>query len=346
MRLLLPLVTLGCAIAPTSSFRAPDPLPPNLMPKIIGENQKSRHLLTNIKTISGKERALNTCMNIRAAHIQWFFRRATASLHNINWNNITQTIDARLLTELTDAELRYPVYYDKVLVHGMSPLSREQAQAEAPTMDALSIVLAGRVSLYDLSMQILLDQDFTKALHPEALRIMDIGCGTGGLSRKLFSAHSNQIQHFYGVDASPYKLAKFFQATPEADRSRLSLLHMLGENLHNVKDNSMDRVVISFLFHELPQGVCRKIIKEAWRVLKPNGSLHIIDMDNQNPRIQNLASTNIDNWLIEPYMDSFLKMDFQTTLARLNFTHVNIVALDETPIAGIYARKPSSTKPI
>jgi ubiquinone/menaquinone biosynthesis C-methylase UbiE len=116
---------------------------------------------------------------------------------------------------------------------------------------------------------------------------------------------------------------------------------MLGENLHSLENNSADRVVMSFLFHELPQIACRKILNEAWRVLSPGGTIHIIDMDHRNPRIKKLGSTSVGNWLMEPYMDSYLKMDIQAMLLRLNYTDVNRVTLESpAPIAGYTGRKP------
>lgn len=299
---------------------------------------------SNLEPIAGKDRVLNHCTKKRAHTLQWLFRRSTACVFKIDWSNINKEIDPELVQRLTNDKLGPIAYYRNAFVHGMDALSAEQAQSEEPSMSTLSLALAKGVSLYDLSMQILEQQNFIdsdRASQSTGFRVVDIGCGTGSLTKKLLATHADRIQHIDGVDASPYKLAKFYDSIPANDLSKVSLHHLLGENLDSLESNSADRVLISFVFHELPQGVCRKILNEARRVLSPGGTIHIIDMDNTNPRIKKLGSTNVANWLIEPYMDSYLKMDIQNTLSRLNFTDVDRLTLESpAPIAGFTGRKP------
>ncbi len=353
MRTKLPLTVLGLGLgAAAYGFSTPDPLRPKKLPqtpsnKLSDSRSFQRGSKSTLKTISGKDRILNDDTKNRAYSMQWLLRKSTACFFNIDWSRINKEIDPELVKRFTDDKLRSPAYYSKALVHGMSPLSAEQAQAEEPSMSILSLALANGVSLYDLSLEILKGQNFIDSDRPSpstGLRVVDIGCGTGALTKKLLATHADQIERVDGVDASPHKLANFFESIPVDDRSKVSLHHMLGENLHSLENNSADRVVISFVFHEMPQGVCRKILSEAWRVMRPGGTIHIVDMDNQNPRIKNLGSTNVENWLIEPYMDSYLKMDIQAILSRLNFTDVHRVTLESpAPIAGFTGRKPSST---
>lgn len=347
MRTKLPLMVLGFGAA-ASGFSAPDPKQPqnpnNNLLKSLPFHPRSK---SKRETIPGKDRVLNDCTKKRAASIQWIFRKSTACIFKVDWSNIEKEIDPDLVQIFTDDKLRPPDYYNKALVHGMGPLSSEQAQAEEPSMSMLSLALANGVSLYDLSMQIIQKQNFidpTRPTQSTSLRVVDIGCGTGTLTQKLLATNADQIEHLHGVDASPYKLAKFFKSTPANDLSKVSLHHMLGENLHSIEDRSIDRVLISFVFHELPQTVCRKILNEAWRVLTPGGTIHIVDMDNKNPKIKKLGSTSVNNWLLEPYMDNYLKMDIQGTLSRLNFTNVSRLTLESSaPIAGFSGRKPSCT---
>ena len=278
--------------------------------------------------------------------MQWIFRRSTACIFHIDWTDIDKEVDPNLVERFTDETLSLPAYYRKVLVHGMSPLLVEQAQAEEPSMAALSSLLAGGVSLYDLSMDILNKQQFIdadQASKNSNLRVADIGCGTGTLTQKLLATHADRIDHVDAIDASPYKLAKCFKATQADDLSKVDFHHMLGEDLHLLKDNSLDRVLLSFVFHELPRGVSRKIMNEAWRVLSPGGSIHIVDMDARHPRTVNLGSSSVGNWLMEPYMDSYLTLDIEEALLKLNFTDVNRSTLESpAPIAGFTGRKPQS----
>ena len=354
MRIKPPLAALGLA-AVASGFTAPDPLgpkkqPKNLDSKFAGLPLMPRRPKPNSNAIPGKDRVLTECNQKRAAGMQWLFRRSTACIFDIDWTNIDKEVDPDLVESLTDETLSPPAYYSKVLVHGMSPLLVEQAQAEEPSMAALSSLLAGGVSLYDLSMEILNKQQFIdsdQASKNSNLRIADIGCGTGTLTQKLLATHAEQIDHVDAIDASPYKLAKCFKATKADDLSKVSFHHMLGENLNLLKDNSLDRVLLSFVFHELPRGVSRKIMNEAWRVLSPGGSIHIVDMDAKHPRTMNLGPSNVGNWLMEPYMDSFLTLDIEEALLKLNFTDVNRSTLESpAPIAGFTGRKPQSASSI
>jgi ubiquinone/menaquinone biosynthesis C-methylase UbiE len=345
MRMTLPLVTIAYLQSSASGFSPPKP--ENKALKYTAPGLPSSGHFPVPKLIPKQLRVVNECASQQATGTQWLFRKASSLLLNTDWKQLDEEVDPRLVEQLTNATLSPPIYYKNKLVHAMEPLSAEQAKAERPSMDVLSITLADRDSLYDLSAQILNKQGFINSEQPPqspGLQVVDIGCGTGTLAQKLLEQHSDQIAHIHGVDASPYKLAKFLQTTPEAHQSQISMHHLLGENMHSLSNNSMDRVVISFVFHELPSGISRKILNEALRVLKPGCTIHIVDMDRMNPRIQGLASTNVHNWLMEPYMDNYLKTDFEDTLSRLKFTDVRLMNLESNaPIIGITARKPISS---
>jgi SAM-dependent methyltransferase len=56
---------------------------------------------------------------------------------------------------------------------------------------------------------------------------------------------------------------------------------------------SFDRVVFSLVLHHLDRTAKRKALAEAWRVLRPAGSLHVADIGPARGRLARLAATPI-----------------------------------------------------
>ena len=105
------------------------------------------------------------------------------------------------------------------------------------------------------------------------LRVIEIGCGTGNLSI-LIKRHHPQAK-VVGLDPDPKALAR---ARRKAEREALSVQLDRGfaEELP-YPDASFDRVFSAFMFHHLESDEKEKTLQEARRVLKPSGSLHLVD---------------------------------------------------------------------
>src|SRR5258708_15046249 len=103
-------------------------------------------------------------------------------------------------------------------------------------------------------------------------RLLDLGCGTGRLIRQIKANHP-RLQTI-GIDLSPPYLAA---ARRQLSRySALALLNAKAEALP-FKDASVQVVTASFLFHELPAAVRRRVVSEIARVLEPGGLLLFLD---------------------------------------------------------------------
>ena len=103
--------------------------------------------------------------------------------------------------------------------------------------------------------------------------ILDIGCGTGTLTVQL--KQQFPAAHIFGLDPDPKALHR---AKAKAKRAGVSVEYKEGfsdELPYN--SASFDRVFSSFMFHHLEGQEREKTLHEVLRVLKPGGSVHLVD---------------------------------------------------------------------
>jgi SAM-dependent methyltransferase len=110
--------------------------------------------------------------------------------------------------------------------------------------------------------------------------VIELGCGTGNLLILIKRLHP-QAQ-VVGLDPDPKALAR---ARRKAKRELLSVQLDRGfaEELP-YPAASFDRVFSAFMFHHLEPDEKEKTLQEARRVLKPNGSLHLVDFGGAKVR--------------------------------------------------------------
>ena len=111
-------------------------------------------------------------------------------------------------------------------------------------------------------------------------RVLEIGCGTGNLA--ILANRLNPAAEVVGIDPDPKALAR---ARRKAQRSRASLQFDPGfsEELP-YPDASFDRVLSAFMLHHVHPDAKLLAIREARRVLKPGGSLHLVDFEEGQHR--------------------------------------------------------------
>ncbi|MCA1719010.1 MAG: class I SAM-dependent methyltransferase [Actinobacteria bacterium] len=104
-------------------------------------------------------------------------------------------------------------------------------------------------------------------------RVLEIGCGTGNLA--LLAKRLHPDAEVVGLDPDPKALAR---ARRKAGRKALPVRLDRGfaEDLP-YPDASFDRVLSAFMFHHLGPDEKGEALREARRVLKPGGSLHLLD---------------------------------------------------------------------
>ena len=103
--------------------------------------------------------------------------------------------------------------------------------------------------------------------------VLDIGCGTGALVTLIKRLHPDV--DVVGLDPDPKALTR---ARRKAERmaAPIQLDQGFSDELP-YPDASFDRVFSSFMLHHLQAGEKEKTMREVRRVLKPGGSLHLLD---------------------------------------------------------------------
>jgi ubiquinone/menaquinone biosynthesis C-methylase UbiE len=104
-------------------------------------------------------------------------------------------------------------------------------------------------------------------------RVLDIGCGTGSMAILIKRMHPEA--EVVGIDPDPAALSA---AERKAKRAKLSVEFDRGFADHMpYADASFDRVFSSFMFHHLAANEKSATLGEIRRVLKPGGSIHLLD---------------------------------------------------------------------
>ncbi len=133
--------------------------------------------------------------------------------------------------------------------------------------------------LYDPFMPILLpESDLKEQLTVRAnirpgQRVLDLGSGTGTLALMVKArAPDSEV---IGLDGDAAVVSR---ARSKAESAGLQI--RFDEGLATAlpyEDVSFDTVVSSFVFHHLASQDKEGAMREAWRVLRPGGTLHILD---------------------------------------------------------------------
>jgi len=114
-------------------------------------------------------------------------------------------------------------------------------------------------------------------------RVLDIGCGTGTFAVAIKGwLPSVEV---VGLDPDPKALAR---SRRKANRAGVSIRFDQGfANSLPYSDASFDRVFSSLMFHHLPHGAKLLALREARRVLKSGGSLHLLDFEQEGKHSHN-----------------------------------------------------------
>jgi len=112
--------------------------------------------------------------------------------------------------------------------------------------------------------------------------LLDLGCGTGTLTKMI--AESVPELHVVGFDADPETLKQAQNKLSSLD-SHVTLHQGFAQQMPFNAD-TFDIVVSSLFFHHLTRKQKIEVLKEIFRVLKPNGRLHIADWGKPSSLVQ------------------------------------------------------------
>lgn len=119
-------------------------------------------------------------------------------------------------------------------------------------------------------------------------QVLEIGCGTGNLSIRAKRAHPGV--DLIGSDPDPLALAR-------AQRKARDLKGIRFERGYAQRlpypDATFDRVLSALMLHHLDQDTKAATAAEVLRVLRPGGSLHLVDFTGQAHGVHGFLSRRV-----------------------------------------------------
>ena len=113
-------------------------------------------------------------------------------------------------------------------------------------------------------------------------RVLDVGCGTGVLTRRAAEAVGLSGKAV-GIDPAP-KMIAMARKNASAERSNAEFRIAVIEDLP-FEDNSFDCVLSSLMLHHLPPDLKLLGLGEVKRVLRPGGRLVLVDIGRPESRL-------------------------------------------------------------
>jgi ubiquinone/menaquinone biosynthesis C-methylase UbiE len=107
----------------------------------------------------------------------------------------------------------------------------------------------------------------------DGAQVLEIGCGTGNITQRLKRAQPGA--QVTGVDPDPRALARAGRKLRTAADIRFDRGY--AQELPYA-DESFDRVLSSMMLHHLDDDVKGAAVAEAFRVLRPGGNMHVVDI--------------------------------------------------------------------
>ena len=116
--------------------------------------------------------------------------------------------------------------------------------------------------------------------------VLDLGCGTGTLTRLIKKVHSDAT--VIGIDGDD-KILGIAKRKANESGSNVTFQQAMAFQLPYV-DASFDRALSSLVFHHLTRDNKLRALKEMHRVLRAGGELHIADFGKPHNLLMRLAS--------------------------------------------------------
>ncbi|CAM9798698.1 unnamed protein product [Scytosiphon promiscuus] len=157
--------------------------------------------------------------------------------------------------------------------------------------------------------------------------VVDLGCGSGTSTRYLAEQFPSAGK-VVGIDLSPHMLltGRHMQQEDKDADARVELVY--GDAAKTgLEDNSASLVSLALVVHELSTEGRRAVLAEAHRILRPGGSLSIMEMDPSAPGYVKLRNNPMLFSILrstEPYLDVYFSEagNIDTELQEAGFTTV------------------------
>jgi ubiquinone/menaquinone biosynthesis C-methylase UbiE len=254
----------------------------------------------------------------------------TAEKNGVPWRNTYKTLSESNLTaqlpQVTNDRLTYPDYYNRPFhAYDQGNLCWDAAfEAESATY-AMALRVWPQDNLTWEAAQDRLRSSFHQVLSQTITRpvqsILDIGCSVGisTIALHKFYQTQNPSVTTTGLDLSPYMLTV---AKHRDSKGEITWLHGLAEQT-GFSDHSFDLITLQFVIHELPCQASADIFREIYRLLKPGGSIALVDNNPQSQVIQNLPPVLFTLMKsTEPWSDDYYTFDVEAALKTAGFTQI------------------------
>lgn len=159
------------------------------------------------------------------------------------------------------------------------------------------------------------------ALHPGE-KILDLGCGTGNATFAI-AAKAPQRVRIFGLDLSLGQLRR------AAAKNRLASVAFVGGDARATcfPEAYFDKVFVTHMIHELPRHDRLAVLKEAHRVLKPDGTLVMLELDD--------PPSLLLRGLLALWWFYWLPLNFETPTRRDMFRCVLSKEVEQAGFAGV-----------
>jgi len=123
---------------------------------------------------------------------------------------------------------------------------------------------------------------YKDVIFPENSKILDVACGTGAFSEYVLKHNINKNIHLEMLDNDNSRLEYLKKKLSEYEKLDNIKLSFTCDDARKLpyRSNNFNAVVNRYLVHHFPRNdnSSQKLVKEAHRVLKPNGKLIVIDV--------------------------------------------------------------------
>ena len=262
----------------------------------------------------------------------------TAENNGIPWRDTYQSLEQSgvqtALANVSDPSVTYPDYYQKPFhAYADGKLCWPAAfEAESAT-HAMALRIWPDESLTWQTAQDRLRGSFHQALiahGPQTVEnCLDLGCSVGLSTlalHRFYTQRSPQPVNTIGLDLSPYMLAV---AQHRDTNGEIQWLHGNAEAT-GLASGRFDLVTLQFVIHELPRKATQAVFVEALRLLRPGGTLAIVDNNPKSAVIQSLPPALFTLMKsTEPWSDDYYTFDVEAALSATGF--INGVMTESDP---------------
>ena len=153
---------------------------------------------------------------------------------------------------------------------------------------------------------------FVQQLHrwkPDAVRILEVGCGEGAVTQRLSVAYP--AAEITAIDVTP-RVGRLFQGCS----SRVRFLQSTVQEVAISEGERFDLVVLSDVLHHVPEEIRQSLLAAIRDALAPGASFVFKDWERSNAPIHWLCYAS-DRWLTGDRISYMSRSEMRQRLARV-----------------------------